>query len=92
VTRRGGTIVLIWPRPEDYAWLAAHGFSYIPLCTPPGLGVRYRSREEAIAVARRFYAHNRAVLRYLLRHREPAIPYAVLGDNPPHDYCWLTVE
>jgi FkbM family methyltransferase len=92
VTRRSGKIVLIWPRPEDYAWLAAHGFTYVPLRVLEGMGVRYRSRQVALAVARRFYAHNRAVLWYLLRHRDPAVPYAVLGDNPPHDYCWLTVE
>jgi ubiquinone/menaquinone biosynthesis C-methylase UbiE len=91
VTRPGGAIVLIWPRPEDYAWLADRGFAYAALPVPEAMGVRYRSRRAALEVARRFYAGNRAVLRYL-QHGEPAVPYAVLGDNPPHDYCWLTVD
>ncbi len=92
VTRPGGKIVLIWPRPEDYAWLAERGFSYVSLPVPEEMGARYRSRRAALEVARRFYAGNRAVLRYVMRHREPAVPYAVLGANPPHDYCWMAVE
>jgi ubiquinone/menaquinone biosynthesis C-methylase UbiE len=92
VTRPGGMIVLIWPQPEDYAWLAAHGFRYVALPVSEDMGVRYRSRRAALEVARRFYAGNPDVLRYLRRHREPAVPYAVLGDNPPHDYCWMHVE
>ena len=30
VTKPGGKIVLIWPRQEDYMWLAERGFSYYP--------------------------------------------------------------
>lgn len=92
VTRRGGRIVVIWPRPEDYAWLAERGFSYVALPVPEGMRVRYRSLRTALRVARRFYAHNRDVLRYLLRHHRPEVPFSLLGDNPPHDYCWLRVE
>lgn len=92
VTRPGGMLVLIWPRPEDYAWLAAHGFAYVALPTEPGMSVRFRSLHVAYQVARRFYAHNRAVLRYLRHHRQPEVPFEVLGYNPPHDYCWLRVE
>lgn len=92
VTRPGGRIVIIWPRPEDYGWLAAHGFSYVALPVPETMRVRYRSLRTALRVARRFYAHNASVLRYLLRHRRPEVPFAPLGDNPPHDYCWLRVR
>lgn len=92
VTRTGGKIVLIWPRPEDYAWLAAHGFHYVALAAPADMGVRFHSFATALRVARRFYARNTAVLRYLLLRRRPEIPFSVLGVNPPHDYCWLPVE
>lgn len=91
VMRPGGKIVLIWPRPQDYGWLAAHGFRYIALPVPPGLSVHFRSLPSARRIARRFYARNRDLLRYLRHCRRPEVPYAVLGANPPHDYCWLRV-
>ncbi|HEU5367906.1 MAG TPA: methyltransferase domain-containing protein [Ktedonobacterales bacterium] len=91
VTRRGGKIILIWPRPEDYHWLAAHGFQYVALPMPEEPRVRYRSWRSAWRVARRFHARNRALARHLLRSREPEVPYSLLGPNPPHDYCWLAV-
>ncbi len=92
VTRPGGKIVVIWPRPEDYAWLAAHGFRYVALSAPPDMGVRFRSLATALHVAHRFYAHNTAAIRHLLRYRRPEIPFSLLGVNPPHDYCWLPVD
>ncbi|MGZ3583541.1 MAG: class I SAM-dependent methyltransferase [Ktedonobacterales bacterium] len=92
VTRAGGKIILIWPRPQDYAWLAAHGFHYVALPAPPDMAARFRSLATALQVARRFYAHNTAAIRYLLRRRRPEIPFSILGVNPPHDYCWLPVE
>jgi SAM-dependent methyltransferase len=92
VTRPGGKIVLIWPRPEDYAWLAAHGFHYVALPAPPDMAVHFHSLATALQVASRFYAHNTAVIRYLLRRHRPEIPFSILGVNPPHDYCWLSVE
>lgn len=92
VTRPGGCIVVIWPRPEDYRWLAAHGFHYVALPVPRGLSVRFRSLRSARRVARLFYARNPAVLGYLRTHRRPEVPFWVLGFNPPHDYCWLRVR
>jgi ubiquinone/menaquinone biosynthesis C-methylase UbiE len=92
VTRSGGTIVLIWPRPEDYGWLAAHGFRYVALPVPERMSVRFRSLAVAMRVVRRFYARNAAALSYLVRTRRPEIPYALLGSNPPHDFCWLRTE
>ncbi|MBF6589280.1 MAG: class I SAM-dependent methyltransferase [Ktedonobacterales bacterium] len=92
VTRPGGLIVLIWPSPEDFGWLAAHGFHYAALPITRGLGVRFRSLRSAWRCARRFYARRPAVRRYLRERRCPEVPYRVLGINPPHDYCWLRVE
>jgi SAM-dependent methyltransferase len=92
VTRAGGVIVIIWPRPEDYGWLAARGFRYVALPARDAMSVRYRSLAVALRVAHRFYAGNTAVLRHLLRTRRPEAPYRLLGNNPPHDFCWLRVE
>lgn len=92
VTRPGGRIVLIWPRPQDFGWLAARGFQYVALPVPRNMRVRFRSFGAAMRVALRFYRRNGAVLGYLLRHRRADVPFAMLGYNPPHDYCWLRVE
>jgi ubiquinone/menaquinone biosynthesis C-methylase UbiE len=91
VTRRGGKLILIWPRPEDYHWLAEHGFQYAALPVPEEMRVRFRSLQSALRVARRFYARDPAVARHLLRSRQPAVPFSLLSANPPHDYCWLPV-
>jgi ubiquinone/menaquinone biosynthesis C-methylase UbiE len=92
VTRPGGKVVLIWPRPADYAWLVEHGFQCVSLPIPPEMGVCFRSLPSALRVARRFYARNPAVRRHLLRTHKPEVPFSVLGTNPPHEYCWLRVE
>ena len=92
VTKRGGKIVLIWPRREDNAWLIAHGFQYVALPLQQEMCVRFRSLQSALHCARLFYAHNRAVQRYILQHRKPEVPFSVLEINPPRDYCWLKVS
>ena len=92
VTRPGGKIVLIWPRTEDYGWLAAHGFHYVALPIRHQMRVRFRSLGSALRCARRFYAHNQAVAAYIMQRHKPEVPFSVLGLNPPHDYCWLTVN
>jgi ubiquinone/menaquinone biosynthesis C-methylase UbiE len=91
VTRRGGKIILIWPRPQDFRWLAAHGFHYVALPMPEEWRVHFRSCRSALRVARRFYARSPAVTRYLLRSHQPEVPFWLLAANPPHDYCWLPV-
>jgi len=91
VTRRGGKVILIWPRPQDYHWLADHGFQYAALPMPEEFPVRFRSLSSALRVARRFYAGKPAVTQRLLRTREPEVPFSLLNANPPHDYCWLRV-
>lgn len=92
VTKPGGKIVLIWPRTGDYGWLASHGFHYVALPVRHEMRVRFRSLQSALRCARRFYAHNRAVVRYIVKRRKPDVPFSVLGLNPPCDYCWLIVR
>lgn len=92
VTRAGGKVVIIWPRPEDYDWLAAHGFNYVAMPLRQEMQVRFRSLEVARRCAQRFYARNSRLLRYLHEQKQPTVPFSVLGFNPPHDYCWLEVK
>lgn len=92
VTRRGGKIVIIWPRTQDYEWLASHGFQYVALPMQQDMQVLFRSLASALRCARRFYAHNENVIRYILKRKQPEVPFSVLGFNPPRDYCWLRVE
>lgn len=91
VTRPGGKIVLIWPRPEDIDWLATHGFQHLILPLRQEMSVHFRSVFSALQCARRFYARNKAVTHYILKQQKPDIPFSVLGVNPPCDYCWLAV-
>lgn len=92
VVRPGGKIVLIWPRIEDHSWLEQHGFQYISLPLQWEMSVHFRSLHSALHCARRFYAHNRAVIRYLHTRQRPEIPFSLLGMHPPCDYCWLEVD
>ncbi len=92
VTRSGGKIVIIWPRVQDYEWLAEHGFQYVALPVQEEMRVRFSSLQSALRCARHFYARNKDVIQYLLRKRKPEIPVSILGINPPSDYCWLRVE
>ncbi len=91
VTKPDGKIVLIWPRREDHEWLAEHGFQYVALPMDQEMQVHFRSLQSALRCARRFYARNKAVVDYILTHRQPEVPFSVLGFNPPCDYCWLRV-
>jgi len=94
VTRPGGKIVLIWPRPEDHQWLASRGFRYVTLpCDGRKMYVRFRSVESALRCVTHFYPDNEAAVRYILEHRQAAVPFSVLGiTNPPHEFCWLVVQ
>lgn len=92
VTKAGGKIVLIWPRREDYDWLLEHDFQYVSLPLLGEMLVRFRSMQSALRCARLFYAHNKAVVSYLLEQRRPEVPYSILGFNPPCDYCWCLVK
>lgn len=89
VTKPGGVVALIWPRPEDAEWLRERGFSRVTLPAPREMGVRFRSLATAVRLARRFYARNPELRRYLLRWRRAEAPFAVVGFNPPRDFCWL---
>ncbi|GAC1390516.1 MAG: hypothetical protein NVS4B11_25430 [Ktedonobacteraceae bacterium] len=92
VTKPGGKIVFIWPRVEDHDWLEAHGFHYVSLPIQQEMSVHFRSLGSALHCARLFYAHNKAVLQYILNKQEADVPFSVIGMNPPHDYCWRNVE
>ena len=88
VTKPGGKIVLIWPRPEDYTWLAERGFCYVSFSTNPDGCVHFRSFESALRCVCLFYAANQAAIDYLFMAQKPEIPYALLGFKQPSDYCW----
>lgn len=94
VTRPGGKIVLIWPRPPDRDWFVSRGFHYVTLpCNGRKMRVHFSSVESALRCVRHFYPENESAVRYILEHRQAAVPFSVLGiTNPPHEYCWLKVE
>ena len=92
VTRSGGKVVIIWPRAQDYAWLAGHSFSYVTLQCEQEMCLHFRSLESALRCARHFYAHNPQVARFIERERRADVPFSILGINPPCDYCWLVVK
>jgi ubiquinone/menaquinone biosynthesis C-methylase UbiE len=91
VTKPNGKIVLIWPRQEDYMWLAERGFSYVSFSTNPDGCVHFRSFESALRCVCLFYAANQAAIDYLVMAQQPDIPYALLGFKQPSDYCWRIV-
>jgi len=91
VTRPGGKIVLIWPRNEDLAWLRERGFRHIVLPMREEMSIHFRSVNSALHCAHRFYAHNQEVARYILRKHRSDVPFSLIGNNPPRDYCWLQV-
>ena len=91
VTRPGGKIIIIWPRVEDHEWLQSHGFHYVSLPLQQEMRVHFRSLQAARECARRFYAHNRAVLSYVLTRKRADVPFSVIGVNPPCDYYWADV-
>ena len=92
VAKKGGKIVIIWPRAQDYGWLAARGFHYVCLPDEQEKGIHFRSVQRAIECARHFYARNPRVEQYIEREHTPDVPYEIIGMNPPRDYCWLVVE
>ncbi len=91
VTRAGGKIVIIWPRESDRQWLTERGFQYVSLPVEEEMHVSFRSLSTAFYCARLFYGHNPEVLRYLRSVQRPEVPFAVIGMNPPRDYCWLSL-
>jgi ubiquinone/menaquinone biosynthesis C-methylase UbiE len=92
VTKLHGKIIVIWPRSEDRKWLESHGFSYVSLPMQQEMSVHFRSLSTALECAHRFYAHNSAVLHYLYSQHKTDVPFSIIGMNPPHEYCWRTVE
>lgn len=91
VTRPEGKIVFVWPRAEDRDWLAQHGFHYVHLPMQDEMRVRFRSWQSALQCVQRFYADNTALMRYLLTYHRPELPFSLIGMNPPHEYCWISL-
>lgn len=91
VTRPGGKIVCVWPRAEDRDWFTEHGFHYVTLPMEDEMRVRFRSWQSALQCVQRFYADNTALMRYLFTHNRPELPFSLIGMNPPHEYCWISV-
>ena len=92
VTRSGGKVVIIWPRQQDYEWLAEHGFSYVALSCEQEMCLHFHSLHSALHCARHFYARNSRVARFIEREHRADVPFSILGINPPCDYCWLVVQ
>lgn len=84
--------MIIWPLPQDYSWLASHGFQYLSFPPLQEQVARFRSRESAVRCASRFYAKRPEVMHTILNSAQPEVPYSVLGFEQPNDYCWLPVE
>lgn len=85
VTRPGGLIVLVWP--AGVGWLRERGFSYESF--PGEMAVRFPSVEEAVELARIAYPE---AVEEIVRRGDPAVPYDVLGMNPPRDLAWKRVR
>ncbi|GCE13964.1 class I SAM-dependent methyltransferase [Tengunoibacter tsumagoiensis] len=88
VTRPEGKIVIIWPRVQDHDWFRAHGFHYVSFPVQEEMCIHFRSPASAQRCARLFYAHNPAILDYLVDNQTAELPFSVLGINPPRDYFW----
>lgn len=91
ITRPGGKIIMIWPRPQDLPWLKQQGFQHIVLSHAETMTVRYASLSSALRLAHRFYRDNPTVTAYLQHHQTPIVPYSILGVPQPDNYCWLRV-
>jgi SAM-dependent methyltransferase len=86
VTRPGGMVVLVWP-PRKRAWLEKRGFEFVDF--PGDMGVEFRSREEALELAKIFYPNAAAtVADRASRH----VPCEVLGIAGPKSLAWRCVK
>jgi SAM-dependent methyltransferase len=92
VTCPGGYIVVIWPRCEDYHWLAEQGFQYVALSQEKEMSVEFASWRSAWRCVQRFYAHKQDVHDYLSKARHPRLPFSILGFHAPCDYSWFQVR
>lgn len=89
IVRKNGKILLIWPRPQDVSWLRQQGFHHVAIAPQGNMAVHFRSLAEGLQLAWRFYGRKPQVLRYLLDHQTPAVPYAILGMPTSSNYCWM---
>jgi SAM-dependent methyltransferase len=81
VCRPGGCVAIIWPNHLD--WLTARGYRYVSF--PGPMSVEFGSYREAVDLAEIFYAKAAGEVRRLARR---AVPFEVLGLNPPRDLAF----
>jgi len=77
----GGCLAIIWPNHVD--WLAARGYRYVSF--PGPMAVEFASRREAVELAEIFFPEAAGEVR---RRGSPAVPFDVLGINPPRDLAF----
>ena len=77
----GGCVAIVWPNHVD--WLAARGYRYVSF--PGPMSVAFGSYDEAVELAEIFYPQAAAEIR---RRGSRAVPFEVLGINPPRDLAF----
>lgn len=85
VCRPGGSVVIVWP--NEIAWLAVHGYRYLSFGGDELL-VEFSSPEEAAELTEIFYPRGADEVR---RRSLRAVPYDVLGVNPPCDLAYKPI-
>jgi SAM-dependent methyltransferase len=81
VCRPGGCVAIVWPNHID--WLAGHGYQYVSL--PGAMALEFGSYLEAVELAGIFYPEAADEVR---RRGQRAVPFEVLGINPPCDLAF----
>jgi SAM-dependent methyltransferase len=84
LTRPGGMIALVWPADVD--WLRAHGFTYESF--DGEMAMEFTSYGEAVELARIFFP---SAVEAIVERRSAAVPYELIGVNPPRDIAWKLV-
>ena len=79
--RPGGRVVIIWPNHLD--WLGARGYRYVRF--PGPMSVEFGSYHEAVELTGVFYPKAAGEVR---RRGRRAVPFEVLGINPPRDLAF----
>jgi SAM-dependent methyltransferase len=85
VCRPGGRVAIIWPNHLD--WLAARGYQYVSF--PGPMSVEFGSYQEAVKLAGIFYPEAAEEVR---RRGRRAVPFEVLGINPPRDLAFKVLD
>jgi SAM-dependent methyltransferase len=81
ICKPDGCVVIIWP--NHIGWLASRGYQYV--CFPGPMSVEFSSHHEAIELTGIFYPKAVDDVR---RRGLRAVPFEVLGINPPRDVAY----